>query len=45
VKCFRQLHFVGPCVTVFGSARYAEGHPAYALTRRMGSALAGWASR
>jgi uncharacterized protein (TIGR00730 family) len=40
VKCFRQLHFVGPCVTVFGSARYDEGHPAYALTRRMGSALA-----
>jgi uncharacterized protein (TIGR00730 family) len=40
VKCFRQLHFVGPCVTVFGSARYDETHPAYALTRRMGSALA-----
>ena len=40
VKCFRQLHFVGPCVTVFGSARYDEGHPAYALTRSMGSALA-----
>ena len=40
VKCFRQLHFVGPCVTVFGSARYAEGHPAYALARRMGAALA-----
>jgi len=40
VKCFRQLHFVGPCVTVFGSARYAETHPAYALTERMGAALA-----
>ncbi|HEY1907039.1 MAG TPA: TIGR00730 family Rossman fold protein [Myxococcaceae bacterium] len=40
VKCFRQLHFVGPCVTVFGSARYSEENPAYALTRRMGSALA-----
>jgi uncharacterized protein (TIGR00730 family) len=40
VKCFRQLHFVGPCVTVFGSARYAEGNPAYALTLRMGAALA-----
>jgi uncharacterized protein (TIGR00730 family) len=40
VKCFRQLHFVGPCVTVFGSARYSEEHPAYALTRRMGAALA-----
>jgi len=40
VKCFRQLHFVGPCVTVFGSARYTPEHPAYALTRRMGAALA-----
>jgi uncharacterized protein (TIGR00730 family) len=41
LKCFRQLHFVGPCVTVFGSARYMPEHPAYALTRRMGTALAG----
>ena len=24
LKCFRQLHFVGPCVTVFGWACYAE---------------------
>ena len=24
---FRTLHFVGPCVTVFGSARYDESHP------------------
>jgi uncharacterized protein (TIGR00730 family) len=40
LECFRQLHFVGPCVTVFGSARYGEDHPAYALTRAMGSALA-----
>lgn len=40
LRCFRQLHFVGPCVTVFGSARYAEDHPAYEITRRMGSALA-----
>jgi uncharacterized protein (TIGR00730 family) len=40
VKCFRQLHFVGPCVTVFGSARYLPDQPAYALTRRMGAALA-----
>jgi uncharacterized protein (TIGR00730 family) len=40
VKCFRQLHFVGPCVTVFGSARYMPEHPAYALTRELGAALA-----
>lgn len=29
VKGFRALHFVGPCVTVFGSARFKEGHPSY----------------
>ena len=27
VAGFRTLHFVGPCVTVFGSARYPESHP------------------
>ena len=38
---FRTLHFVGPCVTVFGSARYAESHPYYSLGREVGKALAG----
>lgn len=37
---FRVLHFVGPCATVFGSARFGEGHPYYALGRRVGSELA-----
>ncbi len=37
---FRALHFVGPCVTVFGSARFAEGHPAYATAREVGRQLA-----
>jgi hypothetical protein len=27
LKGFRRLHFVGPCVTVFGSARFKEDHP------------------
>ena len=36
---FRVLHFVGPCVTVFGSARYSDGHPYYELARRMGRKL------
>jgi uncharacterized protein (TIGR00730 family) len=36
----RALHFVGPCVTVFGSARLQEGDPAYALAREVGSELA-----
>ena len=37
---FRKLHFVGPCVTVFGSARFKEEHPYYKLAREVGSAIA-----
>src|SRR5579884_2407099 len=40
LRGFRALHFVGPCVTVFGSARFNEGHPYYALAREAGSLLA-----
>ena len=36
VKGMRALHFLGPCVTVFGSARIGEGHPFYELTREVG---------
>ena len=36
---FRALHFVGPCVTVFGSARVAETHPYYEITREVGRGL------
>jgi hypothetical protein len=36
---FRTLHFVGPCVSVFGSARFAEAHPYYVLARQMGARL------
>ncbi|MDX9750074.1 MAG: TIGR00730 family Rossman fold protein [Flavobacteriales bacterium] len=32
---FRKLHFVGPCVTFFGSARFAEDHPYYEAARRL----------
>jgi len=38
---FRRLHFVGPCVTVFGSARFVDGHPWYELAQEMGRRLAG----
>jgi uncharacterized protein (TIGR00730 family) len=37
---FRALHFVGPCITVFGSARFPETHPYYALTRELGAKIA-----
>lgn len=37
---FRVLHFVGPCVTVFGSARIKIDNPYYDLARKMGAAIA-----
>lgn len=37
---FRKLHFLGPCITVFGSARFKEDHPYYDLTRRAASEFA-----
>lgn len=33
IKGFRSLHFVGPCVTVFGSARFKADHPYYQLAQ------------
>jgi uncharacterized protein (TIGR00730 family) len=39
MRGFRALHFVGPSVTVFGSARFREGHPYYELTREVGRRL------
>jgi uncharacterized protein (TIGR00730 family) len=36
---FRTLHFIGPCVTVFGSARFREEHPYYKLAQAVGKAL------
>jgi hypothetical protein len=41
ISGFRTLHFVGPCVTVFGSARFDAAHPYYALGREVGAGLAG----
>lgn len=40
ISGFRALHFIGPCITVFGSARFKEDHPYYALTREAGAAFA-----
>jgi uncharacterized protein (TIGR00730 family) len=40
IRGFRMLHFVGPCVTVFGSARFTETHRYYALARQVGALLA-----
>jgi uncharacterized protein (TIGR00730 family) len=40
IRGFRNLHFVGPCVTVFGSARFTDSHPYYKLAREIGRRLA-----
>ena len=36
----RTFHFLGPCVTVFGSARVQEGDPEYEMAREVGARLA-----
>ena len=40
LRGFESLDFEGPCVTVFGSARFQEGHPYYELARKLGRRLA-----
>src|ERR1700756_5381790 len=40
LRGFRALHFVGPCVTVFGSARIKPDDPNYELARKIGAAIA-----
>jgi uncharacterized protein (TIGR00730 family) len=37
---FRSLHFAGPCVTIFGSARTKPGTHHYEMARKMGEACA-----
>lgn len=39
---FRKLHSIGPCVTVFGSARFDETHPYYGLSRKSASRSRAW---
>jgi uncharacterized protein (TIGR00730 family) len=40
IKGFRTLHFVGPCITVFGSARFKEGDRYYEAAREFGKRIA-----
>jgi uncharacterized protein (TIGR00730 family) len=40
IKGFRTLHFVGPCITVFGSSRFKENHPYYKVAREFGKRIA-----
>jgi len=40
IRGFRALHFSGPCVTVFGSARFKEGTEYYELSRKFSAEAA-----
>jgi hypothetical protein len=40
VRGFRALHFVRPCVTFFGSARFEEDHEYYQLTQKAAGEIA-----
>ena len=40
IKGFRKLHFAGPCVTIFGSARFKDGHPFYEKTEELAAKIA-----
>ena len=40
IQGFRTLHFVGPCITVFGSARFKEDHVYYQAAREFGKRIA-----
>ncbi len=40
IKGFRALHFAGPCVTIFGSARFKDGHPYYEKTEELAARIA-----
>jgi len=40
IKGFRELYHLGPAVTVFGSARFKDGHPYYQLAQEVGAELA-----
>ena len=40
IRGFRRLHFIGPSVTVFGSARFDEGTFAYDTARAVGAEMA-----
>ncbi|MFN4892868.1 MAG: TIGR00730 family Rossman fold protein [Bacteroidota bacterium] len=40
IRGFRTLHFLGPSITVFGSARFKEDHPYYQQARAFGERIA-----
>ena len=41
IRGFRKLHFMGPCITVFGSARFGKEHLFYKSATEFGKKIAG----
>lgn len=39
IRAFRKMHFIGPCVTVFGSARFTKDSEHYKNAEKIGAAL------
>lgn len=39
IKAFRKFHFLGPCITVFGSARFEETDTYYILTKELAAGI------
>ena len=40
INAFRKMHFIGPCVTVFGSARFTQNSEHYKNAEKIGTELA-----
>lgn len=40
MRAFRTFHLMGPCITVFGSARFKEDHPYYIQAMEFGKRIA-----
>lgn len=40
IRGFRALHFIGPCVTIFGSARFSQDHPYSVLAEHTAARIA-----
>ena len=39
IKAFQKMHFIGPCITVFGSARFSPDSKHYQNAEKIGAAL------
>ena len=40
IRAFRMMHFIGPCVTIFGSARFGPETDHYKSAEKIGAEMA-----